>query len=59
MRRDGSTAAASRWTLAVSRRPPPPRHGVAGVHGRVHEDLLDLSGVGVDGVELRRQAQLD
>ncbi len=27
------------------------RHGVARIHGQVHDDLLDLSGIGLDGAE--------
>ena len=27
------------------------RHGVAGVDGEVHDDLIDLAGIGVDGAE--------
>ena len=29
------------------------RHGVAGVHGKIHDDLVDLAGIGADGAERR------
>jgi hypothetical protein len=35
------------------------RHGVGGVHGEVHEDLLDLADVRVDPWNARRQVELD
>jgi hypothetical protein len=31
----------------------PGGHGVAGVDGEVHDDLLDLSGIGADRPEIR------
>ena len=27
------------------------RHGVAGVHGEVHDDLVDLAGIGTNGAD--------
>src|SRR5262249_17468787 len=37
------------------------RHGVAGVDHQVHEDLLDLAGVGADGAKVggQHQAEID
>ena len=29
------------------------RHGVAGVHGKVHDDLVDLTGIGADRAQTR------
>ena len=31
---------------------PPVGHGVSGVYRQVHEDLVDLSGIGLDGPEI-------
>ena len=55
-RRSGSRADSSSWTSAFrvsTVRDPAARHGVPGVHGEVHEDLLDLPGVAEDRPQRR------
>ena len=53
-----SGGAASTWTQSVSTpRVPPLRHGVARVHGQVHQDLLELARVGVDVPGVRPQGE--
>ncbi len=36
----------------LDRQRPTPRHGVAGVDGQVHDDLLDLPGIDEHGAQL-------
>ena len=33
------------------------RHGVAGIEGEVHDDLLDLPGIGFDRAQISRPAR--
>ena len=32
------------------------RHGVAGIHGQVHDDLIDLAGIGADRAQYEGRA---